>query len=58
MSFLTLTRHGKVIQASHKAADRLKAQGWVETSDTGPVAVVAPRPVAVAKPKSRRRVQK
>ena len=51
MSIVTLTRGGRVIDASPQAADALRRQGWVEVAETGPVAVVAPRPVVVNRPK-------
>jgi len=58
MSIITLTRGGKTIDASPQAAESLRRKGWVEVADSGPAAVVAPRPVAAATAKPRRRVKK
>ena len=58
MSIITLARGGKTIDASPQAAESLRRQGWTEVADVGPVAVVVPRPVAVATPKPKRRARK
>jgi len=58
MSIITLTRGGRVIDASPQAADALRRQGWVEVAGSGPIAVVAPRPAVIDQTKPKRKTKR